>query len=132
MKQIIFFVMLALGTLLVNAVPVIPMQKLADGPQIEFSKSDHDFGDIRKNVNATFKFIFTNTGNDVLVISDVKTSCGCTVPSWPKEPVLPGGKGAITIVYEADETGAFSKNIKVISNATNSMIELRISGNVIE
>lgn len=102
------------------------------GPYIQFQSASHDFGNIKLHSKATFKFTFTNTGDEVLVLSDVKTTCGCTVPEWPKEPVLPAGKGTITISYEADETGAFSKTIKILSNASISMVELTISGNVIE
>jgi hypothetical protein len=67
-----------------------------------------------------------------LIISDVVRSCGCTIPSWPKEPIPPGGTGQIKVTYDTKRPGAINKNITIVSNATNEPSKiLRIKGNVL-
>jgi hypothetical protein len=78
-------------------------------------------------------FEFTNTGNEPLLIRNAKSSCGCTVPEWPKEPIPPGGKGQIKVQYNMNP-GPISKTITIESNAINKpngMVPLRIKGTVI-
>ena len=104
-----------------------------NGPEIEFAKTVHDYGDIPYNGNGECEFKFTNTGNEPLIIQKPKSSCGCTVPSWPKEPILPGESDVIKVTYKTTRVGAINKTVTVTSNAkTNSTVLLRIKGKVLE
>lgn len=104
------------------------------GPKIEFKTETIDYGTVKKGEDNGIRiFEFTNTGDAPLVISDVKTSCGCTVPSKPKEPIMPGKTGEIEVKYNMSP-GNFTKTITVVSNATNTKdgnTLLRIKGNVL-
>lgn len=90
----------------------------------------HDFGSIVYNANGKVDFIYSNQGTKALVISEVKSSCGCTIPSWTKEPVAPGQKGTIKIEYNTKLPGPFNKTIEVYSNANNSPVRITIKGKV--
>ena len=89
-----------------------------------------DYGTITQNSNGLKIFSFTNTGNAPLIISEVKTSCGCTVPAYSKEAILPGDDGQIKIKYDTKRTGSFTKTITVLSNAVQSRKTLKIKGTV--
>lgn len=99
---------------------------------IKFEKLSHDFGKItEEGGNATYVFSFTNVGNSPLVISNVQASCGCTTPTWTKEPIEPGKKGSITVIYNPlGRPGAFTKSITVHSNAMDEQVVLMIKGDV--
>jgi hypothetical protein len=102
-------------------------------PKIEFTKTSHDFGTITEGTQATIEFKFTNTGNAPLILSSVQASCGCTTPSWPKEPVGPGETGTITAVYNStNRVGSFNKSITVKSNTEGGTVILYIRGVVIK
>lgn len=90
-----------------------------------------DYGTIQQNDNGLRSFKFSNSGSAPIVISKVKTSCGCTVPTYPKQAILPGESGTIDIKYATNRLGKFSKSITVISNASQSQKSLRIKGDVI-
>ena len=104
------------------------------GPKIEFKKETIDYGTVAKGEdNGLRVFEFKNTGDSPLVISDVRSSCGCTVPTRPTEPIAPGKTGKIEVQYNMNP-GAINKTITVTSNAVNKqdgMIPLRITGTVI-
>jgi len=86
-------------------------------PEIEFEKTDHLFGAIPVGSDAVAEFKFTNTGNAPLIITNVDPSCGCTVPTYPKQPIKPGESGVIKAKYtKTDKIGAFSKSVKVLTN----------------
>ena len=104
----------------------------SSGPKIEFVKTIHDYGTIKKESDGSCQFVFKNTGNEPLLLTNVTSSCGCTVPTWPKEPVLPGSSGIIKVVYDTKKIGTISKTISVMSNALNNKVELAIKGNVTE
>lgn len=97
---------------------------------IGFSKEKHDFGTIPYKKEATYSFELSNPGKTMLIINDVKTSCGCTVPEWSKEPIRPGKKGQIKIKYDAAYPGVFHKTVKVFYNGEGSPISLEIKGEV--
>lgn len=90
----------------------------------------HDYGSIVYGANGKVDFIFTNQGTQPLIISDVKSSCGCTIPTWTKEPVEPGKTGVIKVAYNTTLPGAFNKTIVVYSNANNSPIRIEVRGKV--
>jgi len=100
----------------------------SDAPEIFFEKKVHDYGDIKKGSDGTCEFIFINTGKEPLILSNVQSSCGCTVPTWPKEPVLAGKSAVIKVVYDTKRIGIISKTITVTSNAKTSPIVLSIKG----
>lgn len=102
-------------------------------PNISFDKTTHDFGKIKEqNGQATVVFTFKNTGDAPLVINRVQASCGCTTPSWTKEPVSPGKTGTVTASYNpTNRPGSFVKSISVFSNAEPQQVVLTIKGEVI-
>ena len=97
---------------------------------INFATTVHDYGTIEQGSDGSYEFKFTNEGKTPLILSNVRSSCGCTVPSWTKEPVAPGSEGAIKVVYNTNNIGSFSKSITVTSNAKNSQVILQIKGSV--
>ncbi len=107
--------------------------KTQSGPEIEFEKVVHDYGDVPYNGNGECEFRFTNTGDAPLVIQKPKSSCGCTVPSWPDKPILPGDSNVIKVTYRTSRCGSFNKTVTVTSNAIkNSTVVLRIKGRVLD
>ncbi len=103
----------------------------ATNDSIIFDKLEHDYGTITKGGDGLSQFTFTNRGNAPLLLSNVRASCGCTVPEWPREPVAPGQKGVIKVKYNTNIVGSFNKTITVNSNALNSVVQLRIKGQVV-
>ena len=106
------------------------------GAKIEFTAKDNtiDYGTISKNSDSGIRtFEFTNTGDAPLIIKDVKSSCGCTVPTKPTDPILPGKTGKIDVKYNMNP-GPIRKTITVESNAINyegGMVPLKIKGTVV-
>jgi len=102
------------------------------GPKISFTDMEHDYGTVEKGGDGTYVFEFTNNGNEPLILSNVRASCGCTTPEWTQKPVMPGKKGSIQVRYNTNNVGSFNKTVTVQSNAVdNPRIVLRIKGNVI-
>jgi hypothetical protein len=93
---------------------------LTQGAEISFDKSTHDYGQIEKSANGECVFVFTNTGNQPLKISNAKGSCGCTVPQWPREEIAPGATGEIRVRYDTKRVGVINKSVTIQSNAMNS------------
>lgn len=103
------------------------------GANISFDTESHNFGKIDEvKGTVTYVYNFTNTGSDPLILQNVQPSCGCTTPEWSKKPVVPGGKGFIKATFNpAGRPGPFAKSISVVSNAANSPVVLKFSGEVI-
>lgn len=100
-------------------------------PGIKFESKTHDFGKIPHGQNASTNFKFTNTGDAPLTLKDVRPSCGCTAPKWPKKPIMPGESATIKAVYDGSGKGRFQKSITVKTNVKdNSRIVLSIKGRV--
>ena len=100
-----------------------------NGAVIAFSSTTFCYDTIPRGSDGECAFEFTNVGDEPLVITSAFSSCGCTVPSWPQEPILPNQKGVIRVRYNTDKTGGFSKAIVVKSNSTdNAKAILRING----
>lgn len=97
---------------------------------ILFKEGSHDFGNIIFGEPAKFDFEFKNIGFDTLIISEVQSTCGCTIPKWSSDPVLPGEKGIVEVSYDTRRSGFFEKGITVFSNADNYALLLVIRGNV--
>lgn len=101
-------------------------------PKFQFKTEIIDFGEIKKGSDGTRVFEFINVGDSPLVIENVYSSCGCTVPSWTKTPIAPGGTGEITVKYNTDIVGPIRRTISVYSNADEPTKALKIKGKVIE
>lgn len=124
-----FFVALTFGAL--KAQNTTTQQAPANGPKIEFAALEHNYGQIQKGGDGNCAFTFTNEGTEPLILSNVRASCGCTTPSWTKEPVMPGQTGTIKVKYNTNNVGGFTKTITVTSNAVNNpRVVLKIKGNV--
>lgn len=104
-----------------------------DGPKIEFDKETHDYGTIYINGDGNCVFTFTNAGNEPLLLTNVRAGCGCTVPQWPREPVLPGESAEIKVRYTTlNRPHKINKSIVVTSNSIEkNTIVLRIKGEVV-
>lgn len=100
-------------------------------PRFQWDKEVHDFGTITQGERVSYAFTFTNTGKSDLVISSAKGSCGCTVPEWSKDPVKPGDKGKIDVVFDSDgKSGHQEKRVTVMANTNPNTVELKIIGEV--
>ena len=125
MKHLITILCISLISFSVNA-----QEKVA---KIEFKTDVIDYGTIEKGADGVRVFEFTNTGEAPLIITKVKSSCGCTIPSWPKEPILPGKTGKIEVKYDTNRVMPIRKTITVTSNATGSpTVALKIKGLVVD
>ena len=118
---ILFVGLLSLG--------VFAQEKVA---KIEFKTDTIDYGTIEKGSDGVRVFEFTNTGNAPLIISSVKSTCGCTVPKKPEGPIMPGEKGQIEVKYDTNRVNPIRKTITVISNADTPTVALKIKGEVID
>lgn len=104
----------------------------ASKDSIIFEKLVHDYGTITQGADGNCEFVFTNKGEKPIILSNVRASCGCTAPTWPREPILPGQQGVIKVGYNTLIVGGFSKVISVTSNAANSNVTLTVKGNVVQ
>lgn len=100
----------ALGTDTKNATEEI------SGPLMQFESLEVDYGEIEQGSDPYRTFVFTNIGNEPLVISHAKGSCGCTAPDWPREPVFPGETGEIKVKYDTNRIGSFVKRVTLTTN----------------
>jgi len=101
-------------------------------PVFKFDEIEHDFGKVIQGESVSFEFQFTNTGKSDLIIVDVSTSCGCTVPSFPKTPIRTGDKGAIKVSFNsAGKFGFQAKSILVVANTQPNTTLLRIKAQIV-
>ena len=106
--------------------------QIEKGAKIQFNKETHDYGTIPFNGNPYCTFEFKNTGNEALLITEARGSCGCTVPEWPKEPIAPGASGSIKVTYDTKRVGTFQKSVTITSNAINDPTKvINIKGDVL-
>lgn len=107
-------------------------QAVQSGAEIKFEQETIDYGTIDQYADGVREFVFTNTGNEPLVISSAKGSCGCTVPTYPREPIAPGESGKLKVKYDTKRVGKFTKSVTIQSNAVTEPTKvLRIKGDVI-
>lgn len=114
-----------------NAQPAIVQPDAPTGPttNISFKKVEHDFGTLKDGDIARHEYAFTNTGTEPLIISNVKAGCGCTAPSWPKEPIAPGADGKILVEFDTKgKPGPQTKNVTVYANTELGTHTLTIKG----
>ncbi len=103
----------------------------SSGQELFFAESTYNFGEMMEDGPGTFKIEFKNTGDQPIIINRVRSSCGCTIPSWPKEPVEPEQTGEIAVKYNTALTGSFRKSVYIYSTAENSPVKLLVKGKVI-
>jgi hypothetical protein len=104
----------------------------ADGPQIVFEETSHDFGEIHQGDKVEHVFTFENSGNAPLIISNVLVTCGCTASDWPRDPIPPGTTSSITITFNsAGKMGIQNKVVTIVSNAVTPRSKVTIKTNVL-
>ena len=95
-------------------------------PEITFDETVHDFGTIDRGTNVEHTFTFTNTGNAPLVITGASSSCGCTVPTWTKEPIAPGETGELLVKYNGSGRNQVTKTVTVTANTEAGREQIKI------
>lgn len=109
-----------------------PEAEPGTAPNIVFTEEKHDFGKIMQGEKVSYAFVFKNTGGSDLVISSAQGSCGCTVPSYPHEPVKPGAEGRIDVVFNSEgKSGAVEKTVTLVTNCNPSTKMLTINASII-
>lgn len=101
-----------------------------NGAVMTFDATTVDYGTIDKGADPIRKFKFTNTGNEPLIVKAAKGSCGCTVPTYPKEPIMPGESNVIEVRYDTQRVGAFTKTVTLTTNEASDTHTLTIKGDV--
>jgi hypothetical protein len=131
MKKLFFTFSTLLATVLVQAQETPAPAANTSLAEITFEKEVHDFGTIPNGGNGTYEFKFKNTGKEPLIITEAHGSCGCTVPTYPKNvPILPGASEVIKVTYDTKRTGNFTKTVTITSNAKTPSKVITIKGNV--
>jgi len=103
-----------------------------DLPEIKFDEEVFDFGRITQGEKVSHSFKFKNAGSGNLIISGANGSCGCTVPEWPKEPILPNGEGVIDVVFSSEgKSGMQEKTVTVVTNCEPATRVIRIKADII-
>ncbi|MGZ4035201.1 MAG: DUF1573 domain-containing protein [Bacteroidia bacterium] len=104
---------------------------LGTPPVMTFNEEKHDFGKIKQGEKVSYSFVFKNTGGSDLVISSAQGSCGCTIPTYPKEAIKPGQESKIDVVFDSDgKTGTVQKTVTLVTNCSPSTKVLTISSNI--
>lgn len=134
MKKILTLLFIGFVSLSINAQEKEVEETIIDPnvPIFEFVADVIDYGKIEQNADGLRIFKFKNVGKSPLVISKIQSSCGCTVPKKPTEPIMPGESGEIEVKYATNRVGGFSKMITVYSNASEPTKKLRIKGTVLK
>lgn len=101
-----------------------------DGPVMTFESMVVDYGDIEQNSERKRTLKFTNTGTEPLVISNARGSCGCTVPTWPKEPVMPGETSELVITYDTKRLGKINKTVTLTTNEGGNPHVIKVVGTI--
>lgn len=109
------------------ATPPSPMDN-PNAPEITFESEVIDYGTIPYKADGNREFKVTNTGKEPLIISNCQPTCGCTLPTWPKEPIKPGKSAIIKVHYATERVGTFDKTINITSNAKTPFKVIRIKG----
>lgn len=104
----------------------------ANLPDIKFAEETHDFGRITQGEKVAFGFKFKNTGGANLIISSANGSCGCTIPEYPKKPILPGEEAIINVVFASEgKSGVVEKSVTIVTNCEPSTKIIYIKANII-
>ena len=114
------------------AKPATPKVEKVDAPSLKFETSEVDYATVEQDSEPFRVFKFVNNGNAPVTISNATGSCGCTVPTYPKEPIMPGETSEIKVRYDTHRVGGFQKTVTLTTNLAESQITLRIKGDVYE
>lgn len=118
-KYSILGVLVLIGSLAFAQEAAKPAVKV-DGPVLTLETNSHDFGNITQGDVVERVFKFKNTGNQPLIITNIQTSCGCTTPVWPRDPIMPGGSGEIKVGFNsAGKMNKQTKTLPILSNSVN-------------
>jgi len=132
MKKFALILFIGFLAISVNAQEKVETKKVDDNaPVFKFETEIVDYGEIARNSDGIKLLKFTNIGKSPIIITNVKGSCGCTVPTSPKEPIMPGEEGEIQIKYATNRIGAFSKTVTITSNAVRPSIIVPVKGKVL-
>ena len=101
-----------------------------NSPALVWNKTVHDFGEIPQGIPVETEFILTNESDEVLLIKEVKTTCGCTVAGYSQDPILPGESTSIKVTYNTKKEGTINKIIKVYTSQNDNYIPLKLKGEV--
>ena len=113
------------------AKPAEPAAPTGPTTTVEWSETEFDYGTVDQGEKVNHNYKFTNTGSEPLIISNAKGSCGCTVPSWPKDPIPPGGSGEIQVQFDSKgKKGVQSKRVTITANTDPVQSFLTIKGEV--
>lgn len=100
-------------------------------PILTWQEDLYDFGTIKEGDVVSYQYYFTNTGTAPLLITDAKSTCGCTIPDWPKKPILPDSTGSILVKFNSlHKTGAQSKEVTIFANTFPNQSKIIIRGRV--
>lgn len=114
-----------------TATPSVAAPAVVNNVEMTFETEEFNFGTIKQGESVTHEFTFTNTGKETLILTNAQGSCGCTVPTWPKEPIAKGQKGVIKVTFNsAGKMGMQDKTVTITSNAKNSPRVLHLKGTV--
>jgi Protein of unknown function (DUF1573) len=126
------FLYLSVGTVISDVFAQTAQTAQLQASKIEFTEADHDFGDIKQGDVVQHTFVFKNTGTIPLILTNVQTTCGCTAPTWTRDPIMPGKTGQIEVKFNSEgKEGMQNKIITVFSNASNPQARIRITTNVL-
>ena len=138
MKKVLFLMIFSLAYNLsfLNAQDIavndIPTLVKDNNSSLLWDKTTHDFGIIPQGIPVEVEFTLTNNGKEVLLIKEVKTTCGCTVAGFSQDPILPGENTIIKATYNAKKEGAINKVVKVYTNQNENFIPLKLKGEVVK
>ncbi len=132
MKKILLILFVGIFAVSVSGQTKEEIKKDFTGPVFEFETEVMDYGEIAHNSDGNRVFKFKNIGKAPLIITQVKGSCGCTVPTKPEEPIMPGETGEINVKYATNRIGPFSKTVTISSNAFEGTKVLKVKGRVLE
>lgn len=131
MKNVLFIALTFVLSLQLNAQDKVEVNTNPNAPVISFESNVVDYGDVAKGSDGVRYFNFTNGGKEPLIISNVRSSCGCTIPQYPKTPIGPGQDSQIKIDYDTDRVGPFRKTVTIFSNVVGSSMTVTVKGRVL-
>jgi len=133
MKRIILYISLAVASMGLTSVSFGQAAEFVQGAKLSLDKEVHDYGKIKKGADGSCYFTITNTGSEPLTITNAQGSCGCTVPSWPKEPIIPGESAKMKVTYATNRVGPINKSVTITSNSVDGKVKtVKIKGEVLK
>lgn len=133
MKRIILYISLAVASMGLTSLSFGQAAEFVQGAKLSLDKEVHDYGKIKKGADGSCYFTITNTGSEPLTITNAQGSCGCTVPSWPKEPIIPGESAKMKVTYATNRVGPINKSVTITSNSVDGKVKMvKIKGEVLK